>query len=140
MAGRSSLSSRWPQLWPRRRIGPGPAGAIRGRAPDLPGGLKQLSSRIRTARRCRTAEQWRQEEEAKGQMPLSAQITGSQNDGRQGATPANQKIEIGGMSQASRLSVPGDPVLDHRRDLRPPFAAVEDAVMAGALGEVIFLL
>ena len=51
------------------------------------GGLKQLSSRIRTARRCRTAQQWRQEEEAKGPMPLSAQITGSQNDGRQSATP-----------------------------------------------------
>lgn len=51
------------------------------------GGLKQLSSRIRTPRRCRTAEQWRQEEDAKGQLPLSAQITTGQNDGRQPTTP-----------------------------------------------------
>ena len=51
------------------------------------GATKQLSSRIRTPRRCRTAEQWQAEDEAKGRVPLSAQVTTGQNDGRQSATP-----------------------------------------------------
>ena len=51
------------------------------------GGLKQLSSRIRTPRRCRTAAQWQEEDQAKSRMPLSAQITTGQNDGRQSPTP-----------------------------------------------------
>lgn len=51
------------------------------------GGTKQLSSRIRTARRCLTAEQWQQEDEARARVPLSAQVTAGQNDGRQGAQP-----------------------------------------------------
>ena len=50
------------------------------------GGQKTLSSRIRTARRCRTAEQWRQEDE-RGGLPLSAQITAGQNDGIAPAQP-----------------------------------------------------
>jgi hypothetical protein len=42
---------------------------------------KQLGSRIRTPRRCRTAEQW-QEEESKGGLPIGAQVTQGQNDGQ----------------------------------------------------------
>ena len=51
------------------------------------GGQRQLSSRIRTQRRCRTAEQWQEEEQGKAGLPLSAQITQGQNDGRQSAQP-----------------------------------------------------
>lgn len=51
------------------------------------GATKQLSSRIRTPRRCRTAQQWQAEDEARGRVPLSAQVTAGQNDGRQGAQP-----------------------------------------------------
>ncbi len=51
------------------------------------GATKQLSSRIRTPRRCRTADQWQQEDEAKGRTPLSARVTAGQNDGRQGSAP-----------------------------------------------------
>ena len=40
----------------------------------------------------------------------------------------------------ARLAVRGNPFLDHRGDLLAPFAAVEDAVMADILGEVILLL
>jgi len=40
---------------------------------------KTLGSRIRTPRRCRTEEQWREEE--KGGLPISAQVTTGQNDG-----------------------------------------------------------
>ena len=42
---------------------------------------KQLGSRIRTPRRCRTAEQWQAEDE-KGGLPLGAQVTQGQNDGQ----------------------------------------------------------
>jgi len=55
--------------------------------PICRGGTKQLSSRIRTARRCLTAEQWQEEDRAKSRVPLSAQVTAGQNDGRQSATP-----------------------------------------------------
>lgn len=51
------------------------------------GSAKQLGSRIRRPRRCLTAEQWRQEDEAKGRVPISAQLTEGQNDGRTAATP-----------------------------------------------------
>ena len=34
-----------------------------------------------------TAEQWRQEDEEKGRVPISAQVTEGQNDGRTAATP-----------------------------------------------------
>ncbi len=47
---------------------------------------KQLGSRIRTQRRCRTAEQW-QQEEAKGGLPIGAQVTQGQNDGQVKAQP-----------------------------------------------------
>jgi hypothetical protein len=52
------------------------------------GGQRQLSSRIRSQRRCRTAEQWQEEDERnRTGLPLSAQITQGQNDGRQSAQP-----------------------------------------------------
>jgi hypothetical protein len=43
---------------------------------------RQLGSHVRAARRCRTAEQWRLEDEQKAQMPASLQVTQGQNDGR----------------------------------------------------------
>ena len=45
-------------------------------------GTKQLGSRTRTQRRCRTAEQWQEEEEGKSGLPLGAQVTQGQNDGQ----------------------------------------------------------
>ena len=48
---------------------------------------KQLGSRIRTQRRCRTAEQWQAEEERKAGLPLGAQVTQGQNDGQTVAQP-----------------------------------------------------
>jgi hypothetical protein len=51
------------------------------------GGGRSLGSHIRTPRRCRTAEQWRQEDEAKANLPISLQVTQGQNDGRQGPAP-----------------------------------------------------
>ena len=53
------------------------------------GGQRTLGSHVRTARRCRTAEQWRQEDEARartGPAP-GLQITAGQNDGQTTATP-----------------------------------------------------
>lgn len=43
---------------------------------------RQLGSHIRASRRCRTAEQWRQEDEEKAQLPAGMQVTQGQNDGR----------------------------------------------------------
>ena len=43
---------------------------------------KQLGSRIRTQRRCRTAEQWQAEDEAKAGLPIGAQVTHGHNDGQ----------------------------------------------------------
>ena len=42
---------------------------------------KTLGSRIRTPRRCRSEAQWREEEEGKSGLPISAQVTTGQNDG-----------------------------------------------------------
>ena len=47
---------------------------------------KTLGSHIRTTRRCRTAEQW-QEEDAKSGLPVGAQVTPGQNDGQVGRQP-----------------------------------------------------
>jgi len=74
------------------------AGAIAADPPPAPasaqeerqicrGSTKQLGSRIRRPRRCRTAAQWQQEDEEKSRVPLSAQLTEGQNDGRTTATP-----------------------------------------------------
>ncbi len=51
------------------------------------GGERQLGSHTRTRQRCRTAEQWRQEDEAKGNLPISLQVPQGQNDGRTVRTP-----------------------------------------------------
>lgn len=51
------------------------------------GGEKSLSSRIRTERRCRPADQWQQEDENSNRAPLSMQVTAGQNDGRATAAP-----------------------------------------------------
>lgn len=51
------------------------------------GGERRLGTRTRTERRCRTAEQWRQEDEEGGRLPVSLQVTQGQNDGRQTAAP-----------------------------------------------------
>jgi hypothetical protein len=48
---------------------------------------RQLGSHVRAARRCRTAEQWRQEDEEKAQLPASLQVTQGQNDGQVGRQP-----------------------------------------------------
>ena len=48
---------------------------------------RQLGSHIRATRRCRTAEQWRQEDEEKAQMPASLRVTEGQNDGQVSRTP-----------------------------------------------------
>ena len=47
------------------------------------GAARQLGSRIRTPRRCKTAEQWRQEDEARARLPVSGQITEGQDRGAQ---------------------------------------------------------
>jgi hypothetical protein len=51
------------------------------------GGDRQLGSHVRTRRRCLTAEQWQQEDEARANMPVSLQVTQGQNDGRTVPTP-----------------------------------------------------
>lgn len=51
------------------------------------GGQRSLGSHIRTRRRCLTAEQWRQEDEARARPAPGVQITEGQNDGRTTATP-----------------------------------------------------
>jgi hypothetical protein len=51
------------------------------------GGERQLGSHTRTQRRCRTAEQWRQEDEERARRPIGLQTTEGQNDGRVTATP-----------------------------------------------------
>jgi hypothetical protein len=51
------------------------------------GGERQLGSHVRTERRCRTAEQWRLEDEAKANLPVTLQVTRGQNDGRSSPTP-----------------------------------------------------
>ena len=43
---------------------------------------RQLGSRIRTPRRCRTEEQWKEEEEGRSGLPVGAQVTQGQNDGQ----------------------------------------------------------
>jgi hypothetical protein len=51
------------------------------------GAARTISSRIRTPRRCRTAEQWQDEDERSNRLPLGAQVTEGQNDGRAPAQP-----------------------------------------------------
>lgn len=51
------------------------------------GATRTISSRIRTPRRCRTAEQWQDEDERANRLPIGAQMTEGQNDGRAPAQP-----------------------------------------------------
>ena len=51
------------------------------------GGQKQLGSRIRSERRCRTAERWQQEDDEKANIPVSLQTTEGQMDGRPSRPP-----------------------------------------------------
>lgn len=51
------------------------------------GAERSLGSHIRTPRRCRTAEQWQEEDERKGRLPVSLQVTEGQHDGHQTAAP-----------------------------------------------------
>ena len=51
------------------------------------GGERRLGSRTRTERRCRTAEQWQQEDDVNGRIPVTLQVTQGQNDGRVTPTP-----------------------------------------------------
>jgi len=46
-----------------------------------------LGSRIKIPRRCRTVEQWQEEDQAKSGLPLSAQITEGQGDALQKQRP-----------------------------------------------------
>jgi hypothetical protein len=48
---------------------------------------RQLGSHIRAARRCRTAEQWRLEDEQRAQAPATLRVTEGQNDGQPGRQP-----------------------------------------------------
>jgi hypothetical protein len=51
------------------------------------GGERSLGSHIRVSQRCRTAEQWQQESEEKGRLPVSLRVVEGQNDGHQGSAP-----------------------------------------------------
>jgi len=51
------------------------------------GGQKSLGSRIRTTRRCRRAEEWREDDEKANRLPIGAQVTQGQNDGRAPVQP-----------------------------------------------------
>ena len=51
------------------------------------GATRQLGSHIRAPRRCRTAEEWQAEDEAKGRLPPSLSVTQGQNDGRPSRPP-----------------------------------------------------
>lgn len=51
------------------------------------GTATSLGSHIRAPRRCLTAEQWQQEDEARSRTPLSLQVTAGQNDGQHTTTP-----------------------------------------------------
>lgn len=68
---------------------PPPAGAGHAAKAQLVcrGGQRSIGSRTRTPRRCRPAEQWRQDDEAAGRLPIGAQVTTGQNDGKAPAQP-----------------------------------------------------
>lgn len=66
---------------------PAPAPALGNERICRGGGQRTLGSHIRTRRRCLTAEQWRQEDEAASRRAPGLQITAGQNDGQTTATP-----------------------------------------------------
>ena len=45
-------------------------------------GVQQTGSRIRTGRRCKTAEQWQQEDARRDHIPTTLRVTKGQEDGR----------------------------------------------------------
>lgn len=53
------------------------------------GGERQLGTRMRTPRRCRcrSADEWRQIDEARDRIPVGLQTTQGQNDGQAPAQP-----------------------------------------------------
>lgn len=51
------------------------------------GGTRQLGSHTLTPRRCRTAEQWRMEDEERDQAASNLRLTEGQNDGRAPRAP-----------------------------------------------------
>jgi hypothetical protein len=44
---------------------------------------KAIGSRIRKPRRCMTAEQWRESDEAAARVPISLQVVAPKNEGKQ---------------------------------------------------------
>lgn len=56
------------------------------------------------------------------------------------STPEHRTLIFATPQAAPPSPVRLHPFLDHRRHLRPPFGAIEDAVMPGTLGHVIALL
>jgi hypothetical protein len=51
------------------------------------GGQKSVGSRIRTTRRCRRSDEWREDDEKSSRLPIGAQVTQGQNDGRPPVQP-----------------------------------------------------
>jgi hypothetical protein len=51
------------------------------------GGARTLGSHMRTRRRCLTAAQWQQEDEARERAATGLQVTEGQNDGRATVMP-----------------------------------------------------
>jgi hypothetical protein len=51
------------------------------------GAERQLGSHVRSTRRCRTADQWQEEDTARAREPVSMQVTAGQNDGHPAAQP-----------------------------------------------------
>ena len=51
------------------------------------GSSASLGSHIRTPARCRTEEQWREEDEERARTPISMQVTEGQNDGHAASAP-----------------------------------------------------
>ena len=47
----------------------------------------RTGSRIRAGRKCRTAEEWRKEDEERARVPLSLTVTEGQNDGHAAQRP-----------------------------------------------------
>lgn len=46
---------------------------------------RQLGSHIRSGRRCLTEEQWRQEDERRGRVPVRLRVIGNQEDAQRAA-------------------------------------------------------
>ena len=65
-----------------------PAAAADPPAPGKPqlicrGAQKSLGSRIRTPRKCMTAEQWQEADDKAGRVPISLQVVAPKSEGRE---------------------------------------------------------